>query len=233
MWRFQRLEKSGIRPWDLVGVLIFTHSLTNPCRSDDWIRFTRGWPWGRNILQQEERVDPDHCAWGKVPNKLLPCTLCTTWMHATCSHQTHLGRSVLVMFIFWFKREKSWSCVCRSCRISWFFLLAPWPEEARTWRTTSQSMESFSAVLVTLLISRLWNYFWSTSDRKRRRTRCLVAAIRCSPFTRRIIPANGFTDFLFIHGFFIRNKKARFVHSRSHLAITGEFFTHSLLIGNC
>ena len=38
-------------------------------------------------------------------------------------------------------------------------------------------------------------------------------------------------DFLFIHGFFTgswRSKKALLVHSRIHLAITGNCFTHSL-----
>ena len=37
-----------------------------------------------------------------------------------------------------------------------------------------------------------------------------------------------FTDFLLIHGFFFCSKKAHFVHSQVHLAITGESFAHSL-----
>ena len=50
----------------------------------------------------------------------------------------------------------------------------------------------------------------------------LVATIHFSPFT-----GEWFTELLFIHGFF-RDKKARFVHSHIHLAITGECFTLSL-----
>ena len=51
----------------------------------------------------------------------------------------------------------------------------------------------------------------------------LAAPIHFSPLT-----GKWFTGFLFIHGFFFRSKKARFVHSQIHLAITGECFTYSL-----
>ena len=49
-----------------------------------------------------------------------------------------------------------------------------------------------------------------------------MATIHFSPFA-----GEWFTDFLFIHGVF-HSKKARFVYSHNHWAITDECFTHSL-----
>ena len=51
----------------------------------------------------------------------------------------------------------------------------------------------------------------------------LAATTRFSPFT-----GKWFTDFLFIHVFFVCNRNARFVHSHVRLIITGDCFTPSL-----